>query len=302
MNLDAYKKRLGKTSISSAIKDDTYKLAKIEFKDSPSYSRAVLLDYDLEETPIDIRMVNVDKSVYKKKFYLMPGQEAKEGYYIKIEDYDEDHYWLIEEYERNGISHCAKVTYCNQKINFANGTFLPCVSQGESYGVKMNATNEILLETDTKVKVTVGRNIISELIEPDFRLIFEHSKQGIYKAGDTTHYVKGLITLTCKKDKYMDGLDDLKNNIAWQPFYDYSDFNDKYEIKGADTMFVGKPYKYTLEPNIWCGFEIDNKNVKIERTGVYDITISCNKPNELICLKAIVGKKVVEIKNILVVN
>ena len=66
----------------------------------------------------------------------------------------------------------------------------------------MTATNDILLETDTKVKCTVGRNILSEKIEPDFRIIFEHSKQGIYKAGDATHYIKGLITLTCKKDIY----------------------------------------------------------------------------------------------------
>ena len=139
MNLDAYKKRLKKTSISSAIEYDTDEYIKRMFKDSPTYNRAILIDYNLNETPIDIRMVNIDKSVYNKKFYLIPGQVAKVGNYIKIKGNEEDEYWLITEYEKNAISHCAHVTYCNQRINFVNGTFLPCVASGESYGVLNNA-------------------------------------------------------------------------------------------------------------------------------------------------------------------
>ena len=139
MNLDAYKKRLAGRNTAEAMKTDTTKLVKRTFKDSPAYSRATLIDYNLDEMPIDIRIVNIDKSVYKKKFYLIPGQEAKVGNYIKIEGDEEDEYWLIMEYEKNAISHCAYVTYCNQRINFVNGTFLPCVASGESYGVRNNA-------------------------------------------------------------------------------------------------------------------------------------------------------------------
>ena len=166
----------------------------------------------------------------------------------------------------------------------------------------MTATNEIILETDTKVKLTAGRNVLSELVDPDFRIILEHSKQGVYKTGDTTQYKTGLIIMTCKKDKYMEDYDDLENNLAWQPFYNYGDVNAKYEIKGEDTMFVGKSYKYTLEPNTWCGWEVDNKYATIEKVGMYDITIKCDRPNELITLKATAGKKIIEVKNILVVN
>ena len=137
--LDAYKKRLKVDNISDSFKLDTIDNTIREFKNNPSYKSAILIDYNLDEIPIDIRMVNIDKSVYKKKFYLMPGQEAKVGNYIKIEGDEEDEYWLIMEYEKNAISHCASVTYCNQQINFVNGTFLPCVASGESYGVRNNA-------------------------------------------------------------------------------------------------------------------------------------------------------------------
>ena len=85
MNLDAYKKRLAGRNTAEAMERDTTKLVKRTFKDSKAYNRAILIDYNLDEIPIDIRMVNIDKSVYKKKFYLMPGQVAKVGNYIKIE-------------------------------------------------------------------------------------------------------------------------------------------------------------------------------------------------------------------------
>ena len=60
-----------------------------------------------------------------------------------------------------------------------------------------------------------------------------------------------------------------------------------------------------MEPEIWCGFEIENINnkyIKIEKTGINYITISCSKADEMIILKAIVGDKIIETKNILTIN
>ena len=166
----------------------------------------------------------------------------------------------------------------------------------------MTATNDILLETDTKVKCTVGRNILSEKIEPDFRIIFEHSKQGIYKAGDTTHYVKGLITLTCKKDKYYENLDDLKNNIAWQFDYDYDVPSKNYNIIGLDTIRVNEYFEYKLEPNVNCFFIVDGDEVNYEGIGQGIIRMRCAKANELIKLKATINGKIVCSKNIITIN
>ena len=166
----------------------------------------------------------------------------------------------------------------------------------------MTATNDILLETDTKVKCTVGRNILSEKIEPDFRIIFEHSKQGIYKAGDTTHYIKGLITLTCKKDKYYENLDDLKNNIAWQFDYDYDVPSKNYNIIGLDTIRVNEYFEYKLEPNVNCIFIVDGDEVNYENTSQGIVRIRCTKANELIKLKATIDGKIVCSKNIITIS
>ena len=295
---DAYKKRLRVDNIGDSFKLDTIDNTTREFKNNPSYKSAILVDYNLDETPIDIRIVNEDKSPNAKRFHFLPEVEVNVGSYIKFDN----KCYLVKEYEYNIISPFAKVVFCNQTINFTDGTSLPCTAEGESYGVKMTATNDILLETDTKVKCTVGRNILSEKIEPDFRIIFEHSKQGIYKAGDTTHYIKGLITLTCKKDKYYENLDDLKNNIAWQFDYDYDAPNKNYNIIGLDTIRANEYSEYKLEPNVNCIFIVDGDEVNYENIGQGIIRIRCTKANELIKLKATIDGKIVCSKNIITIS
>ena len=295
---DAYKKRLKVDNLGDSFKLDTIDNTIREFKNNPSYKSAILIDYNLDEIPIDIRIVNEDKSPSYKRFHFLPETKVNVGNYIKFDD----KCYLVKEYEYNIISPFAKAVSCNQIINFADGNSLPCVAEGESYGVKMSATNNILLETDTKVKCTVGRNILSEKIEPDFRIIFEHSKQGIYRAGDTTHYVKGLIIITCKKDKYYENLDDLKNNVAWQFNHDYDAPNKNYSIIGLDTIRVNEYSEYKLEPNVNCIFIVDGDEVNYENTSQGIVRIRCTKPNELIKLKATIDGKIVCSKNIITIS
>ncbi len=296
---EAYKKRLKTDNIGESFKLDTIDNTIREFKNNASYRSAILIDYNMNETPLDIRVVNEDRSSNSKRFHVLPEVKVDVGSYIKFDDM----YYLVKEYEYNLVSPFVKATFCNQVINFTDGTSLPCVAEGESYGVKMTATNDILLETDTKVKCTVGRNILSERIEPDFRIIFEHSKQGIYKAGDTTHYIKGLITLTCKKDKYYEGLDNLQNNIAWQFDYDYdAKENTTYKISGSDNMYLNKEYVYTLEPNTVCDFIVDGDGVITESINQYSIKIKSTIPSELIKLKSIINGKIVCEKNIITIS
>ena len=301
--MDAYRKRLRAETMSEAIKLDTDDNITREFKQSPSYKEAYLLDENLDETPLDIRMVNIDRTVFEKRFHLLPNTVVQIGRYIRVEE----EYFIIKEVENNLASPYATVRYCNQVIKFPNGATLPCVAEGESYGVKMTATNEVILDTDAKVKLTIGDTPLGRTINPDFRVIFGHSKQGIYRAGDMTLYQKGLILLTCKKDKYMEGLDDLENNIAWQPDYNYDDkavaqTEIDYDIIGTREILAGKEYEYVLTPNDLCSFAIDNQNVTVEKMTTYSITIKCNKTNEIFKLKAMIGDIVVAEKTIITMN
>ena len=301
--MDAYRKRLRAETMSEAIKLDTDDNITREFKQSPSYKVAYLLDENLDETPLDIRMVNIDRTVFEKRLHLLPNTVVQIGQYIRVEE----EYFIIKEVENNLASPYATVRYCNQVIKFPNGATLPCVAEGESYGVKMTATNDVILDTDAKVKLTIGDTPLGRTINPDFRVIFGHSKQGIYMVGDMTLYQKGLILFTCKKDKYIEGLDDLENNIAWQPDYNYDDkavvqTEIDYDIIGTREILVGKEYEYVLTPNALCSFAIDNQNVTVIKMTTYSITIKCNKANEIFKLKAMIGDVVVAEKTIITMN
>lgn len=301
--LDAYRKRLKANRMSQSIELDTDDNITREFKESPAYKQAYLVDENFNETPLDVRMVNVDKSVFSKNFYLLPKTTLKIGQYIKVQE----EYFLINEFEYNSASPYAKTTYCNQVLRLVDGTVIPCVAQGESYGVKMTATNDVVLETDTKVKITIGDIPLARTIHPDFRMIFGNSMQGIYRVGDITMYKRGLIVLTCKKDKYMTGLDDLENGVAWQPDYNYDDkavmqTEIDYDIIGTREILTGKEYEYVLTPNALCSFAIDNQNVTVIKMTTHSITIKCNKANEIFKLKAMIGDVVVAEKTIITMN
>lgn len=297
--LDAYRKRLKADRMSQSIELDTDDNITREFKESPAYKEAYLVDENFDETPLDVRMVNVDKSVSSKNFYLLPKTTLKIGQYIKVEE----EYFLINEFEYNSASPYAKTTYCNQVLRLVDGTTIPCIAQGESYGVKMTATNDVVLETDTKVKVTIGNIPLARTIHPDFRMIFENSMQGIYRVGDVTMYKKGLIVLTCKKDKYMIGLDDLENGVAWQPDYDYENqANSNRSIEGTEKMLVGKEHVYVLDTNEICDFAVDNENVEIVTLNKYTVTLKCDKPNEIFKLQALINDKVVAEKTIITIS
>ena len=297
--MDAYRKRLRAETMSEAIKLDTDDNIIREFKQCPSYKEAYLLDENLYETPLDIRMANVDRTAFEKRFHLLPNTVVQIGQYIRVEE----EYFIIKEVENNLASPYATVKYCNQVIKFPNGVTLPCIAEGESYGVKMTATNDIILDTDTKVKLTIGDIPLGRTINPDFRVIFGHSKQGIYRVGDMTFYQKGLILLTCKKDKYMEGLDDLENNIAWQPDYDYENqVNVNCSIEGTEKMLVGKEYVYVLDTNEICDFAVDNENVEIVTLDMYTVTLKCDKPNEIFKLQALINDKIVAEKTIITIS
>ena len=296
---DAYKKRLRAETMIQAMELDAADNITREFKESPSYRSATLVDENFDETSLDVRMINIDKSVSKKNFHFLPKTEVKVGQYIKTED----DYFLIEEFECNTLSPYAKTTLCNQVLKLVDGTAIPCIAEDESSGVKIVGTNDVILEADATVKVTIGDTPLSKNIHPDFRMIFGNSPHGIYKVGGMSICKKGLIVLTCKKDKYIQGLDDLENNIAWQPDYDYENrVNTNRSIEGTEKMLVGKECVYVLDTNEVCDFAVDNENVEIVTLNMHTVTLKCDKPNEILRLQALINHKVVAEKIIITIS
>ncbi len=222
------------TEFSILINSD--KAQDVKINDMPS---KVLIKYNKKEIQVKSFINALNTGDY---IYYFDKESNKNHVYLntsipkRIRDYE---YHLVEE--------------CGQELCFSfTKNPIPCIAQGESYGVKITGGTEFNTQVDTKVKVTVQNNEETRKIKPDHRFIFNHSEYGVYKIGDVTVYNHGLLVFTCQKDEYMQQHDDLENNIAFngdiKPPID--DQVKTYSIKGCpnDEMIMGKTETFTLEP------------------------------------------------------
>lgn len=232
----------------------------------------------------------------------------KKGNFVR-DLYEDKIYLVLSNIDNHYAYKTCTMEFCNQTINF-NGLKegMKVVAEGESYGVKIfQGNNDFLTTVDTKVKVTIGDNEITrKYLKPNARIMFKNSQYGIYKIGDIIVYNDGLLTAVCKKDSYMVGLDDLENNICWQP-NDESDNHTKYSIIGSDEIPIGDIRRYELIPNnknaniVIDNYIIDNGIVKVDIVDNSTINIEAIKPNELIEFSFNVEGEIVS-KNVITVR
>lgn len=222
------------------------------------------------------------------------------GSYVK---FNNKMYLVISEIA-NHISHLkTRVRYCNQLLSFPfTKNPIYCIAEGESYGVKITGGTEFNAQVDTKVKVTVQDNEETRKLKPDHRFIFNHSEYGIYKIGDITVYKSGLLTLTCQKDQYQKGYDDLENNIAYNGVIPDEPTEESkpvtYNIIGCDSdnMVINTTEIFTLEPknnNVeWkLNEEYEVGVAEIVSKGDSDCTVKCLKADNVFELKALIDNE-----------
>lgn len=310
--LDAYKKRL-QLQGGSAV-NERKKIAEdimfLNFKGDPSYRDSTLIRTDLTTKDIGIRVVNIDSKPNEKKLYVVPNEVVSVGDYISFIHKDKKYTYLIDSFEDNLISPCAKGVNCRNILKWidSNGEVqeYPCVVSYMSYGVKIfQANNDFIQETSTNIDVEIPRNNITEKIPLSLRVMFGNSQHGIYKVGDIATYEQGILKLTCKKDKYLKDLDDVENNLPWNGKEETpTPPSTDYVISGNDTIKVNKDYVYTVEPQEGnVTFELDEYTVseniaEIVSTDSYSCTVKALKGNELVTLNVIVDGQVVASINI----
>lgn len=302
---DLYKKRLinnGGTPSAELVNNNKY-ILQYNFKDDPSYYKGILKKSDLSEVEIELRMVNTSKSNVKK-MYLLPNTNTNEGDYIQIVKDEVTVNYLVTDFEDNLISKCSYVTECNQVLKLPNGKEYPCVIANDSYGSKINSSNDILSEIDTKLKIQVQCNedTLKEC-DLDIRYMFNSSKFDIYKTTDiNTSIKKGMLTMISQKDKFLPNLDRLEDNYCFQGSTDNNtpiNPSTDYIIQGEDTIKVNKEYIYTVEPQEGViTFSLDEYTIseniaEIISTDSYSCVVKAVISNELGTIQAVVNDEIV---------
>lgn len=303
--IDTWKNKMKNNggSITASIRKNADRMYALNFKENDSYRNSIILNSDLTENQIDIRVVNKDSNPNEKRLYLMPGTRVKVGSYIKYAESDDEYIYLVKSAENNLESPCCNATYCNQKIILDKETSIPCVAAGESYGVKLTASNDFITDADTKIKVTVQSNSTTRNIPLNTRFILGFSEHGVYKISDITVYNEGMLTYICKKDNFREGYDDIKNGIAYNGDLPSVDEPIEYIISGADSIRKGQTETYTISNSdgIW-EIEDYSDSVEIISQDSSKIQIKCNVYGDFITLKYLVNEEIKVEKDISLVR
>ena len=195
--------------------------------------------------------------------------------------------------------------YCNQKIQLNKDTFIPCIASNDGFGVRLVASNDIITESDTKIKIIVQRNPITEAIPLNTRFILGFSKNGIYKILDVTVYKDNLLIYTCRKDDFIKEYDDIENGIAYNEDVSIADKPIEYMITGSDFIRKSQSETYIINnPSEGGLFEVDDfsNSVDIVSQDESSITIKCLSYGDYFTLNYIVNGIVMAQKDVSLVR
>lgn len=300
--LDVYKKKmqLQGGSTSNERKKMAEDIMFLNFKDDPSYRDSTLTRTDLTTKDMGIRVVNTDSKPNEKKLYVLPNEVVSVGDYISYTHKDKKYTYLIDSFEDNLISPCAKGVKCRNILKWIDGNGevqeYPCVVSYQSYGVKIfQNKNDFAQEVSTNIDVEIPRNSITETIPLNLRVIFGNSRHGIYKVGDIATYEQGILKLTCKKDEYFINLDDIENGLAYNSDLSNDNESTEYIISGSDSIRKGQVESYEINNSSDDGsWEIEDYSGSVEviSKNAKKIEIKCNIYGDFITLKYVVSGEI----------
>lgn len=295
--INTYKKRImlnGSTELET-ITNDSKHFINSEFKNDPSYKLAILQKCNFEKCEIDIRVVNIDNSTSKKKMYLRPDFRMDKGDYVTYDS----RIFMVEEFEENLLSPCAKVTTCNQTLNCKGQSKpIPCVVDNTVHGTGVK-DNGYFVEYDSRLKILIQKNKETDRYYIGMRFIFNN--RFCYKITKIDNITSNEIYMIELVLSSLSPLDDLENNIAYNEKLEDNKPPENYEIIGVDKIKVGQTETYKIKPQrLDIVYEIDDKNYAIiveQQNG--ECKVKALKQNGIVTLSAKCDTEILDEFNII---
>ena len=249
--LDIYKKRMTKdgTSLLEARTNAGKRQANHSFTHAHGYHKAkVYKFYGDEGEDIDI-VVNATTSGLEKNIMFRPDTSIPVGSYIS---YSEKSY-IIREFDTDQITPKALAFLCNRYINFRGcAESIPCYTNSTTYGSKGILDQNKFYELDSKTKVYIQKNDLTDTLRVGQRIMFDH--RYVYKITEVDDLVyDGMYIIICQRDEVLP-MDDFDNNLAYNQYE--QEVNSvamarmhKTEINGDTRLKIGDSKVYTILAN-----------------------------------------------------
>lgn len=244
--LELYKKRMGGSEKSvHDLRETTAKnSANRNFVSAQGYFPATLEEYGSEPRNIDI-IVRSGTSELQKYILLRPDTTVKVGGYISYNDKT----YIIKEVNRDVVLPKADCYLCNQKLNFRGvERAIPCYTNSTTYGSKGILDQDKFYELDSKTKIYIQRNEITEKMFIGQRVMFANTY--VYKITEMDDLVfPNMYAIVAQRDENMP-MDDFENNLAWNAYETLVEDETPSEIIGDEKIKLHETGTYTINKSV----------------------------------------------------
>lgn len=207
-----------------------------------------------ESVPFEI-VVKSETDELKKTFLLRPNTTVSNGSYISFEGRT----YIIKETNIDPILPTSSAYLCNREIKLhKDDDPIPCYTNSTTYGSKGILDQEKFYELDSKTKIFIQRNEVTEDMYIGQRVMF--GSRYVYKITEMDDLVyPQMFICVAQRDENVP-MDDFENNVAWNSYEKPTPPNTEddtiVEITGVNKIKLGETFTY--ESNLDVEWDVDD--------------------------------------------
>lgn len=211
-----------------------------------------------ESVPFEI-VVKSETDELKKTFLLRPNTTVSNGSYISFEGRT----YIIKETNIDPILPTSSAYLCNREIKLhKDDDPIPCYTNSTTYGSKGILDQEKFYELDSKTKIFIQRNEVTENMYIGQRVMF--GSKYVYKITEMDDLVyPQMFICVAQRDENVP-MDDFENNVAWNSYEkptppNTEDDDTIVEITGVNKIKLGETFTY--ESNLDVEWSVDDPTI-----------------------------------------
>lgn len=249
--LKLYRKRLNRdgNNIREKRLNDSKNALDRNFVAMNGYRECTLLEHmnftteTRESVPFEI-VVKSETDELKKTFLLRPNTTVSNGSYISFEGRT----YIIKETNIDPILPTSSAYLCNREIKLhKDDDPIPCYTNSTTYGSKGILDQEKFYELDSKTKIFIQRNEVTENMCIGQRIMF--GSRYVYKITEMDDLVYPQMFICVAQREENVPMDDFENNVAWNSYEkptppNTEDDDTIVEITGVSKIKLGETFTY----------------------------------------------------------
>ena len=232
--LDRYRKRVsqhGTTEYEQSVREEIHWLEQ-GFENIIGYVKGTLN----KEKPFDL-VVQSTTDHLTKTALIRPSDvpTIKTGDYLSFTDET----WIVRSINKNRLSPVAELFLCNQTLNFPHcREGIPCYVNSTSFGTKGVVNTDKFQELDSKTRIYIQRNEVTNTLFLGCRLMLSH--RHIFEITEMDDMVfPGMYIIACKMGHSCE-MDDFENNIAYNEELNQGNSQPPVEVEKPTLQINGE--------------------------------------------------------------